>query len=133
MIFFCKNFLRSTKITITISQAESDKVEIRVSDDGGGIDLSKVKETAVKRGLISKQDANKLSEQESLKLIFQSDVSTSAIITELSGRGLGLERVREHGLLLRALEGVARLRGRRDREQLRGLGEVDAPRRQGNS
>ncbi|MBT4485483.1 MAG: hybrid sensor histidine kinase/response regulator [Candidatus Latescibacteria bacterium] len=86
---------RRAKITITISQAESDKVEIRVSDDGGGIDLSKVKETAVKRGLISKQDANKLSEQESLKLIFQSDVSTSAIITELSGRGLGLAIVKE--------------------------------------
>jgi len=86
---------RRGTITIDISQLGGGKVEILVSDDGGGIDIAKVKNIAVKRGIISEAEASKLNDKDALFLIFQSDVSTSPIITEISGRGLGLAIVRE--------------------------------------
>lgn len=82
-------------ITLTVSPLNGDKVELVVADDGAGIDFEKVKESAVKQGAISSQDASRISDHEALQLIFRSDVSTSPIITQLSGRGLGLAIVRE--------------------------------------
>jgi len=82
-------------ITIAISQVDSNNVEIIVSDDGAGIDQKDVKETVVKRGIMSEKEVNKLSPQEILSLIFQSEVSTKKIITDISGRGLGLAIARE--------------------------------------
>jgi two-component system chemotaxis sensor kinase CheA len=82
-------------ITITISPKEGNQVEMMVSDDGAGMDMAKVRTAAVKRGLISPEQAAKLDEAESLSLIYRSGVSTSPIITEVSGRGLGLAIVKE--------------------------------------
>lgn len=82
-------------VKLTLSAKEGGKIEIIVSDDGAGIDVSRIKSAAVKRGVISQEYANKLSDQEALSLIFISGVSTSPIITEVSGRGLGLAIVRE--------------------------------------
>ncbi len=82
-------------ITLAVSPVNGSKVELLVSDDGTGIDPARVREAAVKHGFISREDANRLSEAESQALIFQADVSTSPIITQLSGRGLGLAIVRE--------------------------------------
>jgi two-component system chemotaxis sensor kinase CheA len=82
-------------ISITISQHSGSKIEIIISDDGGGIDPEKVKNVAIKRGVITQEKAAKASEQEILMLIFQSEISTSPIITDISGRGLGLAIVRE--------------------------------------
>jgi two-component system chemotaxis sensor kinase CheA len=82
-------------LRIAINPINGSKIEIQVSDDGAGIDVSKVKSAAVKRGIISQEEAAKLSEQEAFSLIFQSGVSTSHIITDISGRGLGLAIVRE--------------------------------------
>jgi two-component system, chemotaxis family, sensor kinase CheA len=81
-------------VTIALSQVEG-KVEILISDDGAGIDVEKVKAAAVRTGTVSEEEAAGLSDQEALSLIFQSDVSTSPIITEISGRGLGMAIVRE--------------------------------------
>jgi len=86
---------RRGKITVAISQVSGHKVEILVSDDGSGINLNKIKESAVKRGILSEKEVGRLSRQEALALIFQSEVSTSPIITDISGRGLGLAIVRE--------------------------------------
>jgi len=86
---------RRGTVTIAISQINAQKVEIAVSDDGAGINLDKVKESAVKRGFLSEKEREGLSVQEALALIFQSEVSTSPIITDISGRGLGLAIVRE--------------------------------------
>src|SRR6185295_11571937 len=72
-----------------------NKVELLVSDDGAGIEVEKVKEFAVKRGLISVEEMREISESDALALIFRADLSTSPIITQLSGRGLGLAIVRE--------------------------------------
>ncbi len=81
-------------ITLAVARLDGNQVEIMASDDGAGINLVKVKEAALKHGLISAA-AGQLSDQQALALIFQSEVSTSPIITEISGRGLGLAIVRE--------------------------------------
>jgi two-component system chemotaxis sensor kinase CheA len=82
-------------VSLAVSQKNGDKVEILLSDDGAGIDVAKVKEAALKLGLLSPDEAEKMSQSQALSLIFQSGVSTSPIITDLSGRGLGLAIVRE--------------------------------------
>ncbi len=73
-----------------------NKVEIVVSDDGAGIDRARVKQSAISRGIVTPDTARSLDDRKTLDLIFQSEVSTSPMITEISGRGLGLAIVREH-------------------------------------
>jgi two-component system chemotaxis sensor kinase CheA len=82
-------------ITIAVSRSEGNRVDILLSDDGGGVDLQALKEASLKRGILSTVAADKLADQEMLPLVFQSGVSTSPIITDISGRGLGLAIVRE--------------------------------------
>jgi two-component system chemotaxis sensor kinase CheA len=68
-------------IQIVVSRVEGNRVEILLSDDGGGIDLRGLKEASLKRGIVSQEVARKLTEQDVLSLVFQSGVSTSPIIT----------------------------------------------------
>ncbi|TAK82471.1 MAG: hybrid sensor histidine kinase/response regulator [Betaproteobacteria bacterium] len=82
-------------ISIAISQKDGGKIEVTVADDGAGIDVAKVKAAAAKLGEVSAEEAEQLDEQGALALVFRSGVSTSPIITDLSGRGLGLAIVRE--------------------------------------
>lgn len=86
---------RGGALKIIISRESADKVRMLVSDDGAGIAVDKVLKAAVKNAVISAEDAEKLSRQDALALIFHSGVSTSPIITDLSGRGLGLAIVQE--------------------------------------
>lgn len=83
------------RVGITVSQKDGNKVEVLIADDGAGIDAAKVRSAALRLGTVSREEAEKLSDREALALIFQSGVSTSPIITDLSGRGLGLAIVRE--------------------------------------
>jgi len=98
-------------ITVAITQKDGGKIEIMVADDGAGIDAARVKAAARKLGLVSAEEAEKLSEQEAQALIFQSGISTSQIITDISGRGLGLAIVREK---IERLGGVVVLESRHD-------------------
>src|SRR5450830_1641915 len=82
-------------ITVAIAQKDGGKIEIMVTDDGAGIDAARVKAAALKLNLVSAEEAEKLGEQEAQALAFQSGISTSQIITDISGRGLGLAIVRE--------------------------------------
>jgi len=82
-------------IQIAVSRNEGNRVEILLTDDGDGIDLVGLKEASLKRGVLSPEEARKLTEKDVLSLVFQSGVSTSPIITNISGRGLGLAIVRE--------------------------------------
>jgi two-component system chemotaxis sensor kinase CheA len=86
---------RRAVISIAISPRSADRVEILVSDDGAGIDVQKVRAVAVKLGFLSKEDAQQMNEEQASSLTFRSGISTSPIITEVSGRGLGLAIVRE--------------------------------------
>jgi two-component system chemotaxis sensor kinase CheA len=86
---------RHGTMTIAIAQQNGSKVELLVSDDGMGIDVARVKSAAQKLGLVTPEDADTLDESEALGLVFHSGVSTSPMITDISGRGLGLAIVRE--------------------------------------
>lgn len=88
-----KNKNRTGTIKISLSQIDTGKVSIIISDDGSGIDIEGIKSAAVKKGIIS--DRISFEEDEILSLIFQSDISASPIITDISGRGLGMTIVRE--------------------------------------
>jgi two-component system chemotaxis sensor kinase CheA len=87
-----KNKNRTGTIKISLSQIDTGKVSIIISDDGSGIDIERIKSAAIKKGIIS--DVS-LKEDEILSLIFQADISASPIITDISGRGLGMTIVRE--------------------------------------
>ncbi|WP_068467393.1 hybrid sensor histidine kinase/response regulator [Candidatus Protochlamydia phocaeensis] len=80
----------SGTIRVSASQTSGNSMELIISDDGQGINRAKVKESAIRQGILSPSDAAAMGDQESLMLIFQSGISTKDIITELSGRGLGL-------------------------------------------
>ncbi|MGA1864541.1 MAG: response regulator [bacterium] len=82
-------------INFSITQTEGNKVEILFSDDGKGIDFERVKKEAAARGIISKKEEKTLKDHEALPLIFRSGVTTSPMITQISGRGLGLAIVQE--------------------------------------
>jgi len=86
---------RHGTISLSINQTEGNKVEIFFSDDGQGIDSERVKEEAVARGVISRKEAKNLNEHEALPFIFRSGITTSPMITQISGRGLGLTIVQE--------------------------------------
>ncbi|MCF6149160.1 MAG: hybrid sensor histidine kinase/response regulator [Candidatus Kuenenia sp.] len=90
-----KNKKPQGTISLSIHQTNSNQVEIVISDDGRGINVEKVKKAALKSGYTKKEDIDNMDDKEALSLIFQSDISTSPIITNISGRGLGLAIVRE--------------------------------------
>ncbi len=73
---------------------ESSHVMIDVSDDGAGISVDKVRSKAIERGLITAERAAQLSERELLQLIFLPGFSTAAAVTNVSGRGVGMDVVR---------------------------------------
>jgi len=73
---------------------QGTQVVIEVRDDGRGIDSGRVRQQAVKQGVIKAEEAARLSEQDALSLIFESGFSTAAEVTEISGRGVGMDVVR---------------------------------------
>ena len=73
---------------------EGSHVIIEVYDDGAGIDVEKIRKKAVERGLITAQRASRQSDRELLQLIFVPGFSTAAAVTNVSGRGVGMDVVR---------------------------------------
>ncbi len=87
---------KPAKGTIRMSaRQEGDHIVIEISDDGRGIDPDKVRAAAVRKGYISESEASALTDREATYLIFEKGFSTAAIITEISGRGVGMDVVRE--------------------------------------
>ncbi len=72
---------------------QGDRVFISVEDDGRGIDVEKVKAKAIEKGLITKDRLEKMTEKEILSLIFSPGFSTADRISEVSGRGVGMDVV----------------------------------------
>ena len=83
------------RLSIAVSSVERGRVEITLSDDGKGIDPERLRASAMKSGLLEAEEVRALTDEEALMLIFQSGLSTSPIITDISGRGLGMAIVRE--------------------------------------
>jgi two-component system sensor histidine kinase and response regulator WspE len=79
---------------------------ITLTDDGAGIDVGLLRATAVDRGLVAAQIADHLSEQELLEFLFLPGFSTRRSVTEVSGRGVGLDVVQT---MVRAVGGTVRL------------------------
>jgi two-component system, chemotaxis family, sensor kinase CheA len=86
---------RRGTVTLQVERADNDKVELTLRDDGAGVDLAKVKAAAVARGYLTPAGAAALSNPDALRLIFLSQLSTSQIVTDIAGRGLGLAIARE--------------------------------------
>ncbi|WP_209444320.1 chemotaxis protein CheA [Paenibacillus ihuae] len=85
------------KGTLTIQAShEGNQVVIRVMDDGNGIDPERIRQSAVKKQIISEEAAAKLSDREAIQLIFKPGFSMAAVVSDISGRGVGMDIVRDH-------------------------------------
>ncbi len=73
---------------------QGNQVVIEIGDDGSGIDLGRVVNKAVSRGIITADQARRMSENDALDLIFTAGLSTSDQVTEISGRGIGMDVVK---------------------------------------
>jgi len=89
-------------ITLTICR-DKDHVEIIISDDGSGMDPERLKQKAVEKGIISSEQASQMLPEEAYQLICKPGFSTAATVTDISGRGVGMDSVRE---AVHALAGV---------------------------
>lgn len=78
------------KVKIVISEASGNNVNIRIFDDGRGVDIDALKRKAIENNVAIRSDIEKMADSDAIKLMFLPGVSTSEIITDLSGRGLGV-------------------------------------------
>jgi len=74
---------------------ESGSIKIVISDDGRGIDLEKIRQKAIREGYVAESSAANLSKEDLTNLIFQSGFSTSGDVSNVSGRGVGMDVVRD--------------------------------------
>lgn len=77
-----------------IAEHKGGQIIITVSDDGRGIDTERLKKKAIQRGLLSEQETRNLSEDEAVDLIFKPGLSTAKQLSDISGRGVGMDIVR---------------------------------------
>jgi two-component system chemotaxis sensor kinase CheA len=75
---------------------EGGQVNIEIADDGAGINLDHVKQKAVATGVIREEAAQKMSDREAMQLIFRAGLSTAKTVTNISGRGVGLDVVKSN-------------------------------------
>lgn len=73
---------------------EESRIILTVEDDGRGIDAERVKASAVSKGLITEAEAAAMSREEAIDLIFRSGLSTAKVVSDISGRGVGMDIVR---------------------------------------
>jgi two-component system chemotaxis sensor kinase CheA len=92
---------------------QAGKVRIEIADDGRGIDPKKLKDKAVAKGIISAERAEQMSDREAVRLIFAPGFSTAEKVTDVSGRGVGMDVVRTN---------VAKIGGTVDVESVLGQG-----------
>ncbi|MBV5316337.1 MAG: chemotaxis protein CheA, partial [Desulfobulbaceae bacterium] len=73
---------------------ESDRVIIEIRDDGKGIDPDVIKRKAYEKGIIDQERLERISDQEAVNLVFAAGFSTADVVSDLSGRGVGMDVVR---------------------------------------
>jgi len=84
---------RTGVITLAASQ-EGDHILLKIEDDGAGMDAGKLKEIAISRGVLDEDSAARMSDQEAYNLIFAPGFSTKVEISDISGRGVGMDVVK---------------------------------------
>ncbi|MGD1022461.1 MAG: chemotaxis protein CheA [Candidatus Sulfotelmatobacter sp.] len=72
---------------------QGNQVVVEISDDGRGIDVQKIRSKAIELGIVTTEEAARMSEAETLELIFRPGFSTAEVVTEVSGRGVGMDVV----------------------------------------
>ncbi|MCH7478926.1 MAG: chemotaxis protein CheA, partial [SAR324 cluster bacterium] len=82
-------------ITLRANQ-EGGKVRVVISDDGAGVNLERVRAKALENGLINRETMQQISEKETLRLLFEPGFSTAQAVTGVSGRGVGMDVVRQN-------------------------------------
>lgn len=88
-------FRKPTRGTLMLrARHEGNNVYIEVEDDGAGIDPERIKQKAVDKGLIGTREAEGLSREEAIELLFIPGFSTAEQVTDISGRGVGLDVVK---------------------------------------
>ncbi|MGA2255653.1 MAG: chemotaxis protein CheA, partial [Thermoguttaceae bacterium] len=86
---------KAAKATVVLRAFhQAGKVNISISDDGGGIDVTKLKQRAIVGGFLSPDQARTMNERETLALIFRPGFSTAEKVTGVSGRGVGMDVVK---------------------------------------
>src|SRR6202011_5375612 len=98
---------------------QGTQVVIEVRDDGGGVDLDLVRAQAVRNALVKEEDARRLGEQDLLNLIFEPGFSTATEVTEVSGRGVGMDVVRTVLDRLKGTVQISTVKGKGTTIQLR--------------
>lgn len=83
------------RITIN-AYTEGDIVYIEVEDDGKGIDIEKIREKVIKNGLAAEEDVKQMNEEQIIDYIFRPSFSTAEEVSEISGRGVGMDVVRKN-------------------------------------
>ena len=82
---------------VTLSaQQEANHIVLEITDDGGGMDPEKLKASAIRKGVLTEAAAAQMSEQDALHLIFASGFSTAEVLSDISGRGVGMDIVRSN-------------------------------------
>ncbi|MFO0596548.1 MAG: chemotaxis protein CheA [Myxococcaceae bacterium] len=96
-----------------IARQQGNHVVIEVKDDGAGLDEKRIREVAIERGLVTRDQTEEMERRELLNLVFQPGFSTRTDVSELSGRGVGLDVVKTN---------LQRLSGLIDIDSRRGVG-----------
>ena len=85
-----------TGVVILRARHEGDSVLVEIEDDGKGIDPKIIRAKAVEKGLLSQDRAEAMSDEEAINMIFLPGFSTAATVTDISGRGVGMDVVRSN-------------------------------------
>ena len=88
-----KNGKSETGNIFLTAARKGENIVITINDDGHGIDAKRVKEKAVDSGIITQEEANKMSHQDAIQLIGAAGLSTAKEVTDVSGRGVGMDVV----------------------------------------
>ncbi len=86
---------RQGQITLKTKEHEG-MVNIEISDDGRGLDLERIRSRAIEMNIVTAEQASLMNDKEIIPLLFHTGVSTATTVTEISGRGLGMDVVRDY-------------------------------------
>lgn len=75
---------------------EENHIVISITDDGKGINPEKIKKTSIEKGIITEEEARNLNDRDAMFLIFNHGISTAEKVTDISGRGVGMDIVKSH-------------------------------------